>query len=962
VPSQASSLALTYNTKAQTMQIRNATSGAYESTLYSATVSGKQFASDGTASNTDVATTPTIVNGLVTMTDAGIYTVTLALSNKTDCVWASGTDGDVADKEITITVNRVELEASITCSAGTTFSWQKKNTGDSAESMDVTVSGVLNGDVITFTYYWKKNGANEQDNDITSGTGVNANVDIPTSLGTYSAGYTFGVKLGTDGANYVFKSGKDSKGFTITAAGAGLDEYVWKYTFNGGAQNDMPGNKELAYALVKGEDGKPAAGVYAIILDDTDFADYYIEIDKTKFTNGYKTEFNGSTVTDFKAVGTYKTSVALKTTDSEYQFTIKNQDGTETKSSTMTLELEWKIVKGTFDLSGVKWEYTYNDSNGQKQTKDYNGAIEYDDINFAVRIKASTLPAGLALVPAYEYSGRDRSVNKYTATASKSDFDWDKDNFNEPDMTASTLTLNWEIKQKNLYTNFKYERVQATKTDGTVVSFYSKVLNIDEKYKNFVKYEYTDENGTVVSLQEIIDAVDMTSPKKYTVRAYIDPAATGAANFELIDNGSDPTDTITTGSNNDPVYAVIDGVTVDGVNAATVSVVYDGQPHFNKLEVVSENGVKISDFTVTFYKGASLNAEKFADGEYPVDAGEYMLEVRLGSGAEEDYILLLDVIKITIEKKEIALPTVGEIAFSGEYISLVDYLGGSYTEYKDIISISGDYRDIRNVSQSGYKARLTLTDPNYKWAQPTAAEPASLKLFAAKLFDNELAILDDVTAEISWNITPLVLDVSEMWVKGKSGATLNLPENISNLIGAETLSVTYRYYDDADQYIETPELKGGKSFRVEAVFGGIDAESGNVVFMTADGNVSAVSDKISYTVPQSAAAAFFGSAVGFLKANWLWFVIGAAVLIFLIILICVIASARKKKRKKEELEEQRRLEKEEREREERKLEREERMARLSQAQAAAPAPQYIPQPIPQPMPQYAPQPQYMPQS
>ncbi|MDE5766013.1 MAG: hypothetical protein K2I17_02465 [Clostridia bacterium] len=955
VPTPASTLALTYNTQAQTMQIRNATNNTFESTLYTASISGKQFAADGTASNTAVATAPTITGGLASVTDAGIYTVKVVLSNKTDCVWASGTNDDVADKEITITVNRAELEASFTCSAKN-FSWQKKKSDETAESITATVTGVLNGQTVTFTYYWKKNGANEQDNDISSGANLTASVDIPTTLGTWAAGYTFGVKLGTDGANYVFKSGKDSKGFTITATEAGLDEYVWKYTLNDGTQINMPANKELAYTLVKDDDGTVSTGIYNIILDDSDFSDYYIEIDKTKFTGGYKTEFNGGTVTSFKDVGTYKTYVALKTTDSEYQFIIKNQDGTETKSSTMTLELEWSIVKGTFDLSGVKWEYTYTDSNGQKQTKDYTGALEFDDINYAVRIKESTLPAGLALDSAYQYSGRERAVNTYTVTASKSDFSWNQ-NFNDPDMTVSTLTLNWEIKQKNLYTKFKYEKVTGTKSDGTVVSFYNKVLDVEEKYKSFVKYEYTDSNGTVVTLQEIIDAVDMTSPKKYSVRAYIDSAATNAANFELLDNGSDPTDSITTGSNNAPVYVVIDGVMIDGVNAATISAVYDGQAHFNKLEVVSGSGVKISDFTVTFYKGASLSAEKFADGEYPVNAGEYTLEVVLGSSAEEDYILLLDVIKVTIEKKEIAVPTVGNILFSGEYISLADYLGGSYAEYKDIIALSGDCRDIRNVSQSGYKARLTLTDPNYKWAQPTTAEPASLKLFAAKLFDNELAIVDDVTAEIGWNITPLVLDVSEMWVKGKSGATLNLPENIAKLIDAETLSVLYRYYDDADQYIETPELKGGKSFRVEAAFGGIDAESGNVLFKTADGNVSAVSDKISYTVPQSATAAFFGSAVGFLKANWLWFVIGAAVLLFLIILICLIASAKKKKRKKEELEEQRRLEKEEREREERKLEREERMARLSQVQAA-PAPQYIPQP----MPQYAPQPQYMPQS
>ncbi|MDE6790524.1 MAG: hypothetical protein K2J61_02260, partial [Clostridia bacterium] len=576
-----------------------------------------------------------------------------------------------------------------------------------------------------------------------------------------------------------------------------------------------------------------------------------------------------------------------------------------------------------------------------KQTKDYTGAIEYDDINYAVRIKASTLPAGLTLAEAYEYSDRQRNADSYSASAKKSDFSWNRANFNDPDDTVAALTLSWQIKQKNLHTNFKYERVQATKTDGTPVSFFNKVLDIDDKYKSFVKYEYTDSEGNVVSLQEIIDAVDMTSIKNYTVRAYIDPAATAASNFELTDNGTDPTDTITTGSNNAPVYAVIDGVLINGVNASDYKVVYDGQPHFNKLEVVSGSGIKISDFTVTYYKGASLSAEKFADGEYPVQAGEYLMEIVLGSSAQDDYIMLLDVIKITIEKKEIVVPTVGEIVFSGEYINLADYLGGSYAEYKDIITLSGDYQDLRNVSQSGYKARLVLIDSNYKWAQPATAEPASMKLFAVKSFDAALEVLDDVTAELPWNITPLVVDASEMWVKGKSGATLNLPASISKFIDAETLSVLYRYYDEAEQYVETPELKGGKSFMVEAVFGGIDAENGNVLFKTADGNVSAVSDKVSYTVPQSAAVAFLGSTLVFIKANWLWFAIGAAVLLFLIILICIIAVAKRRKRKREDLAEKRRLEKEAREDQRRREDREERMARLMQQQMLMP--QMVPQ-------------------
>ncbi|MDE7163096.1 MAG: hypothetical protein K2O44_03350 [Clostridia bacterium] len=886
------------------------------------------------------------------------YTATLSLRDTNNYCW-NGTP-NTGVKKLDFEITQKELSFTFTCSE-TNGSWEYGTSGVTVTATEDSVAG----DSLSFVFYY--------DTTTTTLSGTpdtnNAKATILSIPDTVANGShtLYAVLNGTagDNANYKLAENKNSFNFNVTSGSIDLSKIKWDYTVDGATGGKIEDGGELPFTL---KTGSTTVGVQYELSVNIPSDMSYIEVDTAKYNGGYNGDKSKSAVTTVG--GTYTLTVALKSTDNTKEFDV----GSGNKSATYDLTIAWKIVKGTFDLSGVKWEYYYTDSNGQKQTKDYTGAIEFDDVNYAVRIKESTLPAGLTLVPAYQYSDRQRNVDSYSASAKKSDFSWSTANFNDPDVTAATLTLSWEIKQKNLYTNFKYEKVQATKSDGTtVVSFYNKILDIDDKYKSFVKYEYIDSNGTVVSLQEIIDAVDMTSPKTYTVRAYIDPAATAAANFEVVDNGSDPTDTVTTGSNNDPVYAVIDGVMIDGIKASDCKVVYDGQPHFNQLEVVSINGVKISDFTVTYYKGATLTAEKFADGEYPVQAGEYMMEVKLGSSAQDDYILLLDVIRVTIEKKEIALPTVGNITFSGEYISLADYLGGSYAEYKDIITLSGDYLELRNVSQSGYKARLTLATPDYKWAIPTTAEPASLKLFAAKLFDSEITILDNATAELKWNITPLVVDVSEMWVKGKNGATLNLPENITKLINAETLSLLYKYYDDAGQYIETPELKGGKSFRVEAVFGGIDAESGNVLFKTADGNFGAVSDKISYTVPQSGAAAFFGSTLNFLKANWLWLVIAAVALLLLILLICLIVAAKKKKRKKEELEEQRRLEKEEREKQEReerrREEREERrVERMSQQQMPQMPQMIMPQMMPQIMPQMMqmplqpqPQPQYAPQ-
>ena len=882
-------------------------------------------------------------------TNADKYTVNLSLKDTNNYCWND--TPKTGAKQLKFEITQKEVAFTFACSE-TGASWEYGKSGVKITATDDSVGT----DILSYVFYYDTTATTLTATPDPSNGKINE-IAIPNNV--VNGSHTLYVALnGSAGANanYKLASSNVSYGFTVTAGAIDMSKIGWTYTADGAAGATLPANGELPFMLKAGSTTVGATYELAVSIDPSLS---YIEVDTSKYNNGYNGDKTKNAVTPS---GTYTLTVALKSTDPTKEFS----DGSGGKTPTYDLTINWKIVKGTFDLSGVKWEYTYTDASGAKQTKDYNGPIEFDDINYEIKIKANTLPAGLTLVPAYTYSDRQRDVDTYSVTASKSDLSWNKTNFNDPDMTVAAMTLSWQIKPKNLYTNFKYELVQATKTDGTVVSFYNKVLDMDAKYAAFVKYEYTDSTGKVVTWQELVDAFDMTSPKKYTVRAYLDPAATAAANFEVTDNGSDPTDTITTGSNNAPVYAVIDGVKIDGVNVSNLTLTYDGQPHFSQIEIVSESGVKVSDFTVTYYKGASLTSEKFADGVFPDQAGEYMVSVKLGSSAENDYILVLDAIKITIEKKEIELPTVGEITFSGNFINLADYLGGSYADYKDIISLSGDYADIRNVSKAGYKATLTISDPNYKWATPTSAEPASLKLFGKKvLLANELAIVDDGTAELSWNIAPLVVDTTDMWNKAKDGATLILPENINALITGETLTLGYRYYDEAGEFIETPEIKGGKSFRVEAVFGGTDADLGNVVFAMTDGSVSSVSDREVYTVPQSGAAAFFGSTLSFLKTNWLWFVIAAAALLFLIILICIIAAAKKKKKRRlaeEKAERERKLaeekEEKEREREERRLEREERMARMNQQQAPQPQyiPQYMPQPMPQPQPQAAQQP------
>ncbi|MDE7453361.1 MAG: hypothetical protein K2N22_03025 [Clostridia bacterium] len=619
-----------------------------------------------------------------------------------------------------------------------------------------------------------------------------------------------------------------------------------------------------------------------------------------------------------------------------------------------------------------------------------------DGYDIAMRVKASTLPLGLTLDSLY--TGMEESdVDNYTATISASDLKYNTSNFNAPD--TSKLNLKWEIAKKNLFASFKNVKDTYTNANGSG-SFIIKQLDVPAGFESYIKYEYYDKSsGLPVTLDDIKAAADPTNEKKYIVKAYIDPAY--ASNYEVDNNGATPSDEFATGSKNKLATATIDGK--DG--STPIKVEYDGNTHFDSslVKITSDtDGLDISDFTVKYYKGKTATAaNELPAGELPKDAGEYCVEIILGTQAAKKYILAKETLTVTVEAKGIDLPVLGTITFNGNEQNFVDNLSGdSWTTYGpsglDIIKVDGKLSD-RNVSAGSYSTTLELLDTNYKWIYPSSISPTKA-IAKYSLAAGEVKVTgDDVTATYNWNITPLIVDTTNMWSKGKTGATLNLPQNIRDLIAGGTLEVGYRYYDSEGNYVEEPELKGGRSFKVEAVFAGDDAER-NVQFKRSETDFGSVSKSIDYTVPQSGAAAFFGNVKDALSKTWLglpiwaWLLIALALIILLIVIIVVACKRRKSKEEKEEIkarkaeekarrEEERRMQQERLEEERRmqqeKLEAERELARAkqeaelekirAQAQAAAGAgmasmavqqqPQPQVQPVQQPMPQQV---QYVP--
>ena len=624
-------------------------------------------------------------------TKVDTYTVTLGLRDTVNYAWSDGTN---SDKQITFEVTQKELLSSAPVSSkvngigGAEWSY-----GESGVTVTIT-DDRISGENINLLFYY--------DNKSNTLTGVTTgNVTVITMPANIAVGtHTLTVELnGTTGDNANYKLTKnDTLSFEITSGKIDPTTYGWTYTKDGAAGSTIVNGGKIPFAL---KTGSATDGVKYELSIQIPASDSFVVVDTSKYVNGYQTRSKD-------AVGKYTTTVALKSTDPTFMFEVNG-----VKSATIDVTFSWEIEKGTFDLSGVIWEYS-TDGNAWKDYDPTNPPQYNDGYDVTVRIKSSSLPLGLSLDSFYSGVSED-SVNSYVANVSASDLVYNTLNFNAPD--TSILTLNWEIAKKNLYTGFKNEKESYTNTAGNSGSFIIKKLNLDPAFELYIEYKYYEiSTGAPVTLADIKSAADPTQEKQYKVEAYIDPAY--AANYCVeMPDGTTPSDTFVTGSKNKLATATLDGN--DG--ATPITVTYDGKGHFDAslVKVTGDDGMNVTDFTVTYYKGSTPTAgNELAAGETPKDAGEYCIVITLGSIAEKKYILGTDTFKLVIEAKGIELPALGGITFNGAEQNFEDFLGGSWNDYKDIIELGGAITE-RNVGSGEYVTTLKLKDTNDQWIYPS---------------------------------------------------------------------------------------------------------------------------------------------------------------------------------------------------------------------------------------------------
>ena len=484
---------------------------------------------------------------------------------------------------------------------------------------------------------------------------------------------------------------------------------------------------------------------------------------------------------------------------------------------------------------------------------------------------------------------------------------------------------------------------------GTIIR---KELNLPTGFEDYVDYSYYRlSDGAPLSLADIKAEANPSDEKQYKVEAYI--KAVYAANYEVSDGGLTPSAQFKTGSQNELANVTLDGVEIN----ALTPVIYDGNGHFDSSLIVIKGDVSqtvITDFTVTYYSGATPAAgNELAAGTLPTDAGDYCVEITLGSVAESVYILAYDWFAVKITPKTLVVPTLPDgvtLTFNGEDQQLVNSLQNFDPTYMEFGSASV----IEAYHAGSYKAIINIKDEykgNYVFVLP-AGSASGTKKPVKGLADDAVSSIEltdgGATAQFDWTINKYVIDTSDpsAWNFSKEGASLSykgVPQSIIALTTGDDPRLVFgvNYFDKDHNALSEVTLNGGSKFYVAASVDpdcadAKDIEFKNQAFDPVLGRET--SPHTSYTVPQNGIAAIMNKVKDFMTQMWMglpiwaWLAIALAVLILLIIIIAVACKRRKTKEEKAEIKARKEEEKQRKE-EERQRREEERQAQKERLEA-----------------------------
>ena len=747
--------------------------------------SGATIGADGVAVD---ATT-----GTVTVKAAGTYSVDLTLRDTGKMFWFDATGGsgtrsvkiEIAPKSLTLSLQS-DVPNGI-------WDWTIRD----PYTATLTATGIESGDTIGLSaVYAATGGASVSVAGVQTGAQIVATIDLSKiAIGKYTLSAALDNSVGQS-ADYSIASALTAAGmpraFVVHAKTVDLSGAGWLHTVSDADGNPIAGqpdhapianNAQFVYALY-GTRQQYAAYVHHMSVDASalpknDDGNPIADIDMLT------TSYNGTTYTggysnaSGTAVNRYTTKVLLKIVDADYLF--------DNNQTTYELSLSWEIVKGTFDLTGVQWEYRLDNGEGGEYLPDTE--LEYDDGKIIrVAVKESSLPLGLTVLGGLTYQGNanvQTAVGTYTATVDTG-LDYDTSLFEAP----GTLQLTWEIVGKGIRTKWKSK----VHNDYFVVE-----LNIDPAYAGMVHYRYYDASNNLLgadaaglaAMDQMIAAqgIGPSNPQNFTIEAYLDGADSG--NYRLV---GDVRKTVTVGL---PLTQV--RVDVAG------SVTYDGTAHYgdNELTFTGAN-IRPSDYTATYYAGtdlADMSKNTKLDGA-PTDAGKYVIAIEMQGTS---YLLSQDVFAVEILPKQVAVPTLKAVTFNGTEYRLLDLLTGFDA---DVMTMD----DVTAATNAGtYRATLTLSSKNYVWATADGGTGSQ-------------------EYELSWTIAKAQL--KEQWVGQADGKQTFV---VSDKY-ADYVQIVYEYYDADGNVVAESDLVAGQTYKVVAKLGAASAE--NFEFIDANGEVT----------------------------------------------------------------------------------------------------------------------------
>ena len=533
--------------------------------------------------------------GILKATDAGTYRVRVSLADGGRATCWDVVGEDVASYEISIVITPVKLNTSISCS-DEDMSW------DVGSSVSFTITDErISGDSIEYYVYYLKSGDESKYDAIDANKQVEGDrvvVAIPSDLGIGS--YTFVVELkqnmtASDNGNYYIDGGSKRAVFSIVGNGINVSASDIQWKVNNAAIGELEeGKLKLTYN----------GSSYSFSIDESNLRGLGVKIDTSKGERGIEGDITQT------ETGVYKVTVWLCNYDSSYD------------SYSASFTLNYVITKAKYDMSNVKWNYE-------------EGSRVYDKDRFHT-VELTGLPSTLRVIEDGYEGNRGKNADGYIASV-LGFVNLDERNYHTPIMGRPETyegefawTLEWRIDKATL--NLEWESVDSGKG--------YRIQKVKSGYAEYIEgYNYYKSNGLELGDRiELEDIVVGEAVERYWAEAILTEAA--ANNYKISEATARMSFRVGNG-----------GERVD-VKLEKDSYTYDGESHGGELKMV-EGTLELGNIIKKYYK--IVNGEKTAmpEGETPINAGEYMIELSLSENDENDYYLATRQLTYIIEKVKI---------------------------------------------------------------------------------------------------------------------------------------------------------------------------------------------------------------------------------------------------------------------------------------------------------------------